>query len=126
VFLLLSLLYKHIHSSTTICSHANNVIAIAREKRDQGCSLGDGIVIPTKSVIFRSHAQPGTFLARDNVSNFIDWCRTSVSVRECLLFETDDLVMRKNEKSFILCLLEVARKGARLGMAIPLVSDYSA
>jgi len=31
------------------------------------------------------------------------------------LFETDDLIMRKNEKHVILCLLEVARRGAKFG-----------
>jgi hypothetical protein len=66
------------------------------------------------------NAQPGTFHARDNVCNFITWCR-SLQIRECLLFETEDLVLGKNEKSFILCLLEVARKGSMLGMEIPLL-----
>lgn len=47
-----------------------------------------------------------SFFARDNVHNFIQWCRL-LGIYECLLFETDDLVLRKNEKSFILCLLEV-------------------
>ncbi|UYV64412.1 GAS2L1 [Cordylochernes scorpioides] len=51
-----------------------------------------------------SRAQPGTFLARDNISRFITWCHHSVGIKECLLFETDDLVLRKNEKNFILCL----------------------
>ena len=50
--------------------------------------------------------KPGSFFARDNVHNFITWCRL-LGIYECLLFETDDLVLRKNEKSFILCLLEV-------------------
>lgn len=31
------------------------------------------------------------------------------------MFETDDLIMRKNEKHVILCLLEVARRGAKFG-----------
>ncbi len=30
-----------------------------------------------------------------------------------LMFETDDLVLRKNEKNFVLCLLEVARRASR-------------
>ena len=38
-----------------------------------------------------------------------------------MLFETDDLVSRKNEKSFILCLLEVARIGFKVGMPTPLI-----
>ena len=37
------------------------------------------------------------------------------------MFESEDLVSAKNEKSVILCLLEVARKGAQLGMRIPLL-----
>ncbi|KAI5638764.1 growth-Arrest-Specific protein 2 domain-containing protein [Phthorimaea operculella] len=66
-------------------------------------------------------AKAGTFFARDNLSNFIDWCRRALGILECLLFETDDLCLRKNEKHVVLCLLEVARKGAVLGMPAPLL-----
>ncbi|XP_023312503.1 GAS2-like protein pickled eggs [Anoplophora glabripennis] len=66
-------------------------------------------------------AKPGTFFARDNVSNFINWCRYSLEIIECLLFETDDLIMRKNEKHVVLCLLEVARRGAKFGMLAPML-----
>lgn len=86
------------------------MIEIARDKLEHGCMLPPDIVLSSKPLTCRPHAKPGTFLARDNVSNFINWCRTSINVRECLLFETDDLVLRKSEKNFILCLLEVARK----------------
>lgn len=41
--------------------------------------------------------------------------RKGLQIFECLLFETDDLIMRKNEKHVILCLLEVARRGAKFG-----------
>lgn len=41
--------------------------------------------------------------------------RNCLQIFECLLFETDDLIMRKNEKHVILCLLEVARRGAKFG-----------
>lgn len=37
------------------------------------------------------------------------------------MFETDDLVLNKNEKSFILCLLEVSRKCTNYGIAAPLL-----
>lgn len=73
-----------------------------------------------KMIPFRQDAQPGTFFARDNICQFILWCR-SLNVLDCLLFETDDLVARKNEKSFILCLLEVARIGFKVGMPTPLI-----
>ena len=66
-------------------------------------------------VPIKLNALPGTFQSRDNVANFIEWCRR-IQIHECLLFETEDLVGRKNEKSFILCLLEVARYGAKFGM----------
>ncbi|KAI1293504.1 GAS2-like protein 1 [Halotydeus destructor] len=110
-----------LETGATLCRHANNVISVAKEKRDSKCSVTGALDMPGKGLLFRAHAAPGTFLSRDNVSNFIGWCRSSLRVRECLLFETDDLVLRKNEKSFILCLLEVARKGSQLGMAVPLL-----
>jgi len=37
------------------------------------------------------------------------------------MFETDDLVLRKNEKNVVLCLLEVARRASRFGMAAPVL-----
>lgn len=73
-----------------------------------------------KMLPFKQDAKPGTFFARDNICQFILWCR-SLNILECLLFETDDLVARKNEKSFILCLLEVARIGFKVGIPTPLI-----
>lgn len=73
-----------------------------------------------KMISYKTDACAGTFFARDNICQFILWCR-SLNIRECLLFETDDLVARKNEKSFILCLLEVARIGFKVGMPTPLI-----
>lgn len=45
-------------------------------------------------------------------------------MKECLLFETDDLVLRKNEKSVVLCLMEVARIGAKLGFPAPTLIQF--
>lgn len=59
--------------------------------------------------------------AYDNITNFIKWCRHVVKVRECLMFETEDLALCKNEKNFILCLLEVARFGSRFGIQVPTI-----
>jgi hypothetical protein len=64
-------------------------------------------------------ARPQTFNARDNVSQFIKWARHVAGVREVLMFESDDLILRKNEKNFILCLLEIARFGAKFGVSVP-------
>ena len=52
---------------------------------------------------------------------FFLYFRKSLQIFECLLFETDDLIMRKNEKHVILCLLEVARRGAKFGMLAPML-----
>ncbi|PBC28983.1 GAS2 protein [Apis cerana cerana] len=63
-------------TGVALCKHANNLSDVA----------------------FLPNAKAGTFFARDNVSNFIGWCRNSLGIIECLLFETDDLIMRKNER----------------------------
>lgn len=73
-----------------------------------------------KILPFKQDAKSGTFFARDNICQFILWCR-SLNILDCLLFETDDLVARKNVKSFILCLLEVARIGCKVGVPTPLI-----
>ncbi|XP_022902840.2 GAS2-like protein pickled eggs isoform X2 [Onthophagus taurus] len=78
-------------------------------------------LVDIADVKFFATAKPQTFFARDNVSNFIQWCRQSLQILECLLFESDDLILRKNEKHVILCLLEVARRGARFGMLAPML-----
>ncbi|XP_076344508.1 GAS2-like protein pickled eggs isoform X2 [Tachypleus tridentatus] len=110
---------ERLETGVILCRHANNVLRMAREWHEAGRN-GLNVTIPERDVMYRNDVQPGTFQARDNVSNFITWCR-KLDIKECLLFETDDLVLRKNEKSFILCLLEVARRGSKFGMPAPLL-----
>ncbi|XP_015909292.1 GAS2-like protein pickled eggs [Parasteatoda tepidariorum] len=105
---------EQLETGVVLCRHANRVIAVAKRRGrilDEKC----------REVVFRSEVQPGTFHARDNVHNFIAWCRGALKIKECLLFETDDLVMRKNEKNVVLCILEVARRGTKYGMPAPLL-----
>ena len=87
------------------------------EGHSQMCTDWDlmAIVRGIRSVNYLKCAKAGTFFARDNVHNFIEWCRHSMQILECLLFESDDLIMRKNEKHVIFCLMEVARLGAKFG-----------
>lgn len=103
-------------TGTTLCQHANAVTEAARAL---------AAARPARGVAFQAHSvAPGSFMARDNVATFIGWCRAELGVPEVLMFETEDLVLRKNEKSVVLCLLEVARRGARLGLLAPRLVQF--
>ncbi|XP_050441802.1 GAS2-like protein pickled eggs [Adelges cooleyi] len=115
-------------TGVALCKHANCVRSYAEDHVNRRQAAGKSnisgiatIVLQLPAVRYLPGAKPGTFFARDNVSNFITWCRNGLGVFECLLFETDDLIMRKNEKHVILCLLEVARRGARVGVPAPML-----
>lgn len=103
-------------TGTTLCRHANAVTEAARAL---------AAARPAHGVAFQAHGvAPGSFVARDNVASFIGWCRRELGVPEVLMFETEDLVLRKNGKSVVLCLLEVARRGARLGLLAPRLVQF--
>lgn len=57
------------------------------------------------------------FYVWDNILNFIIWIK-DLGIFDVLLFEMDDLVFWKNEKSVVLCLLEIVRIGVKLGMLV--------
>ncbi|XP_042217341.1 GAS2-like protein pickled eggs [Homarus americanus] len=129
--------FERLDTGEVLCAHANNVRRLAEEQRRQhqdqhhqqqqggGRRFSSKWEIPQYDVVYRQDVTPGSFFARDNVHNFISWCR-ELGIYEVLLFETDDLVLRKNEKHVILSLLEVARRGARFGMAAPLLVQMEA
>lgn len=128
--------FERLDTGEVLCAHANNVRRLAEEKRlqqqdqhhqhqQQVRRFSSKWEIPQYDVVYRQDVTPGSFFARDNVHNFISWCR-DLGIYEVLLFETDDLVLRKNEKHVILSLLEVARRGARFGMAAPLLVQMEA
>ncbi|KAG9492701.1 hypothetical protein GDO78_000935 [Eleutherodactylus coqui] len=110
-----------LETGTLLCYHANNVTEAAGGFLTEYPDLAKKIWLPKSGVTFNASAQPGTFLARDNVSNFIQWCRKEMVIKDVLMFETEDLVLRKNEKNFILCLLELARRASRFGMSAPML-----
>ncbi|KAM9371550.1 LOW QUALITY PROTEIN: GAS2-like protein 1 [Phaethornis superciliosus] len=105
-----------------LCRHANNVNRIALEFQEQHPEVATRTPVPRHEVTFQAkNVAPGSFVARDNVSNFIRWCRRDLGIQDVLMFETNDLVLRKNEKNFVLCLLEVARRGSKFGMLAPML-----
>ncbi|XP_076125631.1 uncharacterized protein gas2l1 [Alosa pseudoharengus] len=111
---------ESLETGCALCRHANNV---NRAALDFVSSFPKTTLrMPKKDVVFQSrNVMPGSFLARDNVSNFIGWCRQELGIKDVLMFETNDLVERCNEKNFVLCLLEVARRGAKFGMLAPML-----
>ncbi|XP_063832836.1 GAS2-like protein pickled eggs [Ostrinia nubilalis] len=114
-------------TGVALCRHANAVRDSARLILESPAPESEDAMTLARALRTRPPvnmlpaAKAGTFFARDNLSNFIEWCRRALGILECLLFETDDLCLRKNEKHVVLCLLEVARKGAVLGMPAPLL-----
>ncbi|CAM9711244.1 unnamed protein product [Bubo scandiacus] len=108
-----------LETGAVLCSHANNVTHVAGEFARACPGVARHLRLPTVGVTCNLTAQPGTFQARDNISNFIQWCRKEMDIKDVLMFETEDLVLRKNEKNFVLCLLELARRAARFGMRAP-------
>ncbi|KAM6118594.1 GAS2-like protein 2A [Phoenicopterus ruber ruber] len=108
-----------LETGAVLCSHANNVTHVAEEFARACPGAAHHLRLPSAGVACNLAAQPGTFQARDNVSNFIQWCRKEMDIKDVLMFETEDLVLRKNEKNFVLCLLELARRAARFGMHAP-------
>ncbi|KAL2092800.1 hypothetical protein ACEWY4_012598 [Coilia grayii] len=108
-----------------LCRHANNVNRAAEDFVSSFPESTQALRMPKKDVVFQSrNVTPGSFLARDNVSNFIGWCRQELGIKDVLMFETNDLVERCNEKNFVLCLLEVARRGAKFGMLAPMLIQF--
>ncbi|XP_021271038.1 GAS2-like protein 2 isoform X2 [Numida meleagris] len=108
-----------LETGAVLCSHANHITRVAEDFARACPSAAQHLRLPTAGVTCNPGAQPGTFQARDNVSNFIQWCRKEMDINDVLMFETEDLVLRKNEKNFVLCLLELARRAARFGMCAP-------
>lgn len=100
-----------------LCQHARLIQRYAEEYAV--INSNRNIKIPTRQVFYKErNAFPGSFVSRDNVANFIGWCR-ELGIPDVLMFESDDLIMQKNEKSVILTLMEVARKAYIFGVQPP-------
>ncbi|XP_006890960.1 PREDICTED: GAS2-like protein 2 [Elephantulus edwardii] len=108
-----------LETGLVLCRHANAVTEAALAFLEEAPSQAQTIPMPRAGVSCNGAAQPGTFQARDNVSNFIQWCRKEMGIQEVLMFETEDLVLRKNVRNVVLCLLELGRRAWRFGVAAP-------
>ncbi|XP_051014107.1 GAS2-like protein 2 [Acomys russatus] len=108
-----------LETGLVLCQHANMVTEAALAFLAEAPDRAQKIPMPQAGVVCNGAAQPGTFQARDNISNFIQWCRKEMGIQEVLMFETEDLVLRKNVKSVVLCLLELGRRAWRFGVPAP-------
>ncbi|VDO01200.1 unnamed protein product [Rodentolepis nana] len=127
--------FDRISDGVLLCHHATKLHGLLAEefpinsdngeRRLEGLQIG-GVkpILPPNPPKFQSRSfssvnlAGGSFWARDNVANFIHWCR-AMRLPDCILFETEDLVSKKNLRSVIICLLELARIGGRVGMEVP-------
>ncbi|XP_037023184.2 GAS2-like protein 2 [Artibeus jamaicensis] len=108
-----------LETGLVLCRHANAVTEAALAFLAEAPARARRTRMPRAGVSCNGAAQPGTFQARDNISNFIQWCRKEMGIQEVLMFETEDLVRRKNVKNVVLCLLELGRRAWRFGVAAP-------
>ena len=105
-----------LESGVTLCRLASLVQQSAKSATESGRKLD--FKVPPDSIRYNPKAEPGSFLARDNAANFIDWCR-KLGVEEAVIFESEGLVLHKDEKRVILCLLDVARFADKVGISPP-------
>lgn len=92
---------------------------IIQEKADE-CRRAGIINQPFPSMKFKcwENAKPQSFYARDNMENFLRWCRR-VGVNEAIIFESDGLVLHTQPRTVVLCLLEIGRIASRFGVEPP-------
>ena len=104
-----------------LCQLARRIQTRASELQGEGAgeeAPPPPVQVPMGRVACFKEAKRESFYARDNASNFISWCQ-QLGVSEAVLFESEGLVMHRDERRVVLCLLELARKTTWLGLPTP-------
>jgi hypothetical protein len=79
-----------------------------------GVALCDLLTVFNNEFTVKSNAtaQPNSFQARDNVSKFLEQCKNKLHIPTLSLFESEDLISRKNDKAVLNTLFQLIRVGA--------------
>lgn len=70
-----------LETGLVLCRHANTVTEAALAFLAEAPDRAPKIPMPQAGVFCNGAAQPGTFQARDNISNFIHWCRKEMGIQ---------------------------------------------
>ncbi|VDP54184.1 unnamed protein product [Schistosoma mattheei] len=93
-----------------LCSFSSQPSAHKRNSNMSTCDMD----FPKENISIKSRVAD-RWIARDNVSAFIKWCK-DLGVPETILFETNGLMNKTEEKNVLLTLMEVARIASRYGL----------
>ena len=104
-----------LENGVLVCKLAQIVQTAARESIKAGKHVKPLAPFTEK---FHQNAKSGTFFARDNAAHFLQWCR-QIELQDSVLFESDGLVLQKQPREVVLCLLDVARVAAEYGIDPP-------
>ncbi|KAK5644302.1 hypothetical protein RI129_008147 [Pyrocoelia pectoralis] len=109
-------LLQELDNGAILCHLASTIARRAKIAVVGGYSNKE--TIPKIREKYFENAMRQSFFSRDNMENFIKFCR-SLGVHQNLLFESDDLVLHNNWRNVVLCLLEVARLSTYYGIEPP-------